>query len=144
MMLKMTVQTDQGRTVSSCAIAPPGHGANSKATIRVTMRKLRIPSVVSNFLIACTPMKKMAREIKRKKPSDARLWGMPVVRGNRPIAANEVEPSKRHQIPSFPGNAVKNELFPRPMANIRLNTPLTISPILNSPMAGPSTPKTLR
>jgi len=89
-------------------------------------------------------MRKMAREINKKNAREAQLCGIPVVRGNIPMTENAADPTIRLIIPNCPSNRLDRRPSPRPIANTRLNTPVKISPKLNSAVAEPLAPRTLR
>jgi len=112
--------------------------------MRITAVRLSTPHIFCEVVIAIIPVIERAREINIKNARETQLCGIPVVRGNMPIAENAPEPRIRLIIPHCPSRWPDRRLFPRPMANIRLSIPVKISPELNSVAVEPSTPRTLK
>jgi len=104
--------------------------------------RLSNPHLICDAVMAAIPTSRRARVVKIKKASPAKLCGRSIVRGNMPIADIAVEPRIRLTIPNRPSR-LDSRLCLRPIANIRLSTPVKISPQLNSIVAEPSTPRTL-
>jgi hypothetical protein len=112
--------------------------------MRTTAARLNTPHSFCEGVVTLIPMRKIAREINKKNAREAELCGIPVERGNMPIAENVIEPRTRLTIPKSPSNRPDRRLFHRPIANTRLNIPVKISPELNNVIAEPLTPRTLK
>ena len=110
--------------------------------MRTPAMRLGNPHLICDAVITATPTRRRARVINIKNAIEAKLCGRSIVRGNMPMAEIAIEPRIRLTTPNRP-NRLDRRLCPRPIANIRLSTPLRISPVLNSVVAEPSTPRTL-
>jgi len=125
-------------------MAPPlhGHGTSLTTIIRTTAVRLSNPHFICDAVTAAIPIKRRARAMNTRDAAEATSCGRSIDRGKIPVAEIAIEPRIRLDIPNRPSR-LDRRVLPRPMANIRLSTPVKINPELNSVVAEPSTPRTL-
>jgi len=104
--------------------------------------RLSNPHIFCDAVIVAIPTIRRARVMSTKNAVEAMSCGRSIVRGNMPMAEIAIEPRARLAMPHCPGR-LDGRLLPRPKANIRLSTPVKISPQLNNIVVEPSTPRTL-
>jgi len=141
---KAIIHNDHGRQESNCTIAPPLNGPRISwgVAIRTPAVMLSNPHIICEAVIATTPIRSRARVIHTKKAAVDAPCIKSQVRGNTPMSKTAIEPRRRLTIASRPSRPDRRHR-PRPMANIRLNILVKISPPLNNVFAEPSTPNTL-